>query len=159
MAKITRVYQKQFGSQGPAGDFGVFGSKANPPMSFSQDPTAIQSLQAFLYGWGASIIGNYEPPLEDMNSLFLLAFRQLCYIFQQGVAEYDASTTYFIGSFVSSGSLLYVSLVDNNSGNTPASSPSSWQQYPVVSSITTIQPLTNDPASPAQGQTWLRVDY
>ena len=109
--KITRVLQKQFGSQGPSGDFGVFGSKANPPQTFSMDPALIQSLNAFLYGWGQSIIGNYEPPLEDMNSLFLLAFRQLAYVFQEGIAD--------IGSITKANGIVYTSVVDNNTGNNP----------------------------------------
>jgi len=126
MAKIVRVFQKQFGSAGPSGDFGIFGSKANPPQTFSQDPVAIQSLAAFLNGWGASIIGNYDPPLEDMNSLFLLAFRQLAYIFQEGICEWDPSTTYFVGGIAKVSGIVYNSLVDNNAGNNPTTSPTSW---------------------------------
>ena len=128
MAKIVRVTQNQFGDLGPSGDFGIFGSKANPPQTFSMDPTQIQSLTAFRQGWGASIIGNYEPPLEDMNSLFLLAFRQICYMFQEGISEYDSGTTYFTGSIVKENGVVYNSLVDNNVGNDPASdSGTNWQ--------------------------------
>lgn len=128
MAKLTRVTQKQFGVSGSSGDFGVFGSKANPPQAFSQDPTTIQSLSAFLQGWGAAVIGNYNPPMEDMNSLFLLAFRQLAYLFQQGIAEYDSGTTYFIGSLVTENGVVYNSLIDNNTGNDPATDDGTkWQ--------------------------------
>lgn len=129
MAKLPRILQKQFGSQGPAGDFGIFGSKANPPQTFSQDPDAIQSLTAFLQGWGQSIIGNYEPPMEDMNSLFLLAFRQLVYIFQEGIAEWQTGTTYYIGSIVKINGVIYNSRVDNNLGINPTTDlGSNWQQ-------------------------------
>lgn len=129
MSKIPRVMQKQFGSQGPVGDFGIFGSKANPPQTFSTDPTAIQSLQAFLNGWGSSIIGNYEPPMEDMNSLFLLVFRQLAYVFQEGISEWEVGTTYYIGSIVKVNGALYNSLVDDNTGNDPSlDSGANWAQ-------------------------------
>ena len=129
MAKLTRVIQKTFGSLGPAGDFGVFGSKANPPQTFSQDPVAIQSLQAFLQGWGQSIVGNYQPPMEDMNSLFLLAFRQLAYIFQEGIPEWETGTSYYIGSLCKLNGIIYNSLVDNNFGNDPSiDSGTNWQQ-------------------------------
>jgi len=40
---------------------------------------------------------------------------------------YSATTAYAKGSFVTSSSVNYVSLVDQNVGNTPVSSPSSWQ--------------------------------
>ena len=95
--KLARITQQPFGTSGPTGDFGQFGSKAANPSSpvFTQNPTTIQALPNFLDGWGAAIIGNYEPPLEDMNSLFLLAFYQLGYLLQEGIAEYDSGTTYF----------------------------------------------------------------
>lgn len=118
---LTRVTQKQFGSTGPAGDFGVFGSKAANAPVFSQDPATIQSLAAFLKGWGSSIIGNYDPPMEDMNSLFLLAFRQLAYIFEKGVPEYDPLINYFTGSLVQEAGVIYNSQIDSNIGNDPAS--------------------------------------
>lgn len=129
MAKIVRVQQKQFGLTGPSGDFGIFGSKANPPQQFSADPLAIQSLPAFQIGWGASIIGNYEPPMEDMNSLFLLAFRQICYLFQEGIPEWETNTNYFTGSIVKLNSVIYNSLVDNNQGVNPSTdNGNNWQQ-------------------------------
>jgi hypothetical protein len=40
---------------------------------------------------------------------------------------YSASTAYAAGSFITSGSVNYISLIDQNVGNTPASSPSAWQ--------------------------------
>lgn len=117
---LTRVTQKLFGSQGPLGDFGIFGSKAAGSQTFSQDPVQIQSLQAFYEGWGDSIIGNYEPPMEDMNSLFLLAFRQLAYIFEKGIAEWDPNINYFIGSLVQENGIVYHSVSNSNINNDPS---------------------------------------
>jgi hypothetical protein len=39
---------------------------------------------------------------------------------------YSATTSYTVGAFVTSSSVNYVSLVDQNVGNTPASSPTQW---------------------------------
>lgn len=125
---LVRVTQKLFGSAGPTGDFGVFGSKANNAQTFSQDPVAIQSLINFLDGWGAAIIGDYEPPLEDMNGLFLVAFRQLAYIFEKGIAEYDPNINYFIGSLVQRNGIIFTSLTDSNINNDPSTdSGVNWQ--------------------------------
>jgi hypothetical protein len=126
--KLTRITQLAFGTSGPVGDFGAFGSKALNPASpvFTQNPATIQSLAPFLDGWGQAIIGNYEPPLEDMNGLFLLIFYQLGYILEMGIAEYDAATVYFTNSICQSGGSTYQSLSDNNVGNAPSTNPASW---------------------------------
>lgn len=118
MAKLTRVFQKQFGVDAGNSDVGVFGSLAAASPQYSKDPETIQSLNAFLTGWAAETIANNRPALEDFNALDFLAFYQLCYLFQTGVAEWDASTTYYIGSIVNNGSgVLYKSLVDDNLNN------------------------------------------
>lgn len=117
---LARITQLLFGSTGPVGDFGIFGSKAAGDPAFSQDPNQIQSLPAFTDGWGESIIGDYDPPLEDMNSLFLLAFRQIAYIFQQGISEYDPNINYFIGSLAMQNGILYISQIASNKGNNPS---------------------------------------
>ena len=125
---LTRVTQKLFGSTGPAGDFGIFGSKAAGNPTFSQDPTQIQSLPAFLDGWGQSIIGNYDPPMEDMNGLFLVITRQLAYIFEKGIPEYDPNINYFVGSLVQVSGLIYNSVINSNIGNNPATdNGTNWQ--------------------------------
>lgn len=46
---------------------------------------------------------------------------------------YDSGTAYAVGAFVTSASINYESLVDQNVGNTPASSPSQWA--PVSASL------------------------
>jgi hypothetical protein len=118
MAKLDRVFQKQFGVNAGASDVGIFGSLAASNPQYSKDPETIQSLNAFLTGWAAETIANNRPALEDFNALDFLTFYQLCYLFQTGVAEWDASTTYYIGSIVNNGSgVLYKSLVDDNLNN------------------------------------------
>lgn len=129
MARLPRVIQKLFGSNGPAGEFGKFGSRKNLPIVFTQDPATIQELTAFLNGLGDCTVGNQEPPMEDLNSLWLLVFRQIAYLFQEGIPEWESNTIYFTGSYVKVGSTIYRSVADNNSGVNPATdNGSSWQQ-------------------------------
>lgn len=118
MSKLTRVFQKQFGVNAGNSDVGIFGSLAASNPQYSKDPKTIQSLNAFLTGWAAETIANNRPALEDFNALDFLAFYQLCYLFQSGVPEWDASTTYYTGSIVNNGAgVLYKSLVDSNLNN------------------------------------------
>lgn len=119
MAKITRVFQKIFAGSAAATDGGLseFGSFAAGSSVFSTDPTVIQSLAAWLSGWNAAIVGQDSPCLEDLNSAFFLAYRQIAYIFQAGVAEWNTSTIYYIGSLVQSAGIVYVSITDDNTSN------------------------------------------
>ena len=61
-----------------------------------------------------------------MNSLFLLAFQQIAYLFQAGIAEWDASTTYYIGSMVNVNGATYVSKTNANTNNA-VTDASNWQ--------------------------------
>jgi len=121
MPKITRKQQKIFASD--ATNNGVFGSlQANDPVH-SQDPDAIQGRTAYANGWDdATYSAEKLPPIEEFQALQYLFSRQIAYIMQEGVPEWDTSTTYYKGALVkalqSDGSfILYASLVDNNQGN------------------------------------------
>lgn len=121
MARITRKQQKIFAEN--ATNNGVFGSlQANDP-TISSDPDTIQSRSAYGNGWNdATYSADLLPPLEEFQALQYLFSRQLSYIFQEGVPEWDTNTTYYKGSMVkaiqSDGSyILYASLIDNNTGN------------------------------------------
>lgn len=127
MAKLSRVFQKLFGTDGTVSYFGKFGSKAASAPVNTKDPATIQALQAFLDGWESAIISGSKPALEDMNSLFLLVFYQLAYLMQAGIPEYDSSTYYYTGSYCQVSGVIYQSLTDDNVGNAPASSPTDWQ--------------------------------
>jgi len=143
MAKLVRVYQQQFGLNGATSHFGVFGSAAaNSPSegTFTKDPNSIQSLDAFTNnGWAEAVApGGYVPPLEDMNGLFFLIFRQIAYLFQSGVAEWDPSTPYYTYSIVKDPNSfnLYGSLVDNNIGNAlPNQTNNGYWQFLTPSSV------------------------
>lgn len=134
MAKLTRKQLLQFGSTGPTSKFGQFGSLVAGAALNTKDPLTIQSLTAWLNGLQDALYGaNKAPLMEDFNGLLYVAFYQLCYNLQNGIPEWDSATTYYTGSVVMSPStgLVYVSLVDNNTGNAlPAvgvSANASWQ--------------------------------
>ena len=133
MAKILRVPQKLFGSTGTGTDFGQPGSLPLGTKVNTQDPAVVQALAAFTDGL-ASIVntGGKKIALEDLNSLFQLIFRQIAYGFQSGIPEYDATTVYYIDSFCQVSGVVFISIADSNTGNTPATSPTKWKIYQVV---------------------------
>lgn len=100
MAKLPRVLQKLFASAALPAEVGVFGSLAAAAPTNSQDPLTIQSLSNWNSGWHAAVLGGNSPALEDMNGMCLVFAYQLAYLMQAGVAEWDATTTYYIGSMV-----------------------------------------------------------
>lgn len=121
MPRITRKQQKVFAVN--ATNNGVFGSlQANDPVH-SQDPDVIQGRTAYSNGWDdATYSAEKLPPLEEFQALQYLFSRQLAYIMQDGIPEWDTNTTYYKGALVKAiqgdGSfILYASLVDNNQGN------------------------------------------
>lgn len=121
MPKITRKQQKVFAVN--ASNNGVFGSlQANDPV-YSQDPDAIQGRTAYSNGWNdATYSAEQLPPLEEFQALQYLFSRQIAYLMQEGVPEWNTATTYYKGALVKAvqqdGSfILYASLVDDNTGN------------------------------------------
>lgn len=130
MSKLTRYAAKVFGSTASANQIAEYGSlAAATPARYSGStitPAIVQSLSNYLTGWFGAVIGGASPAIEDLNALDYLWSYQIAYLMQEGIAEYDASTNYFIGSIVQSGGLLYMSSIDNNVGNTPASNLSDW---------------------------------
>lgn len=117
MAKIVRKNQKIFGSTATAGEIKQFGSLAASAPVSTTDPAVIQALSEWVNGWFSAVLDNNSPAMEDVNAAFYVFAYQLAYLFQQGIAEWETGTTYFIGSFVNSSGVIYVSLTDNNQGN------------------------------------------
>lgn len=148
MAKLTRIFQNLFGRDGDQAHFGEFGSRSAGSPFNTKDPAVIQALAAFVTnGWKDAINGSNKAPfLEDMNGLFLLIFRQIAYLLQEGNAEWDGSTTYYIGSIVKkTGTFeLYGSLTDNNTGNALPSQTNNanWQYLNTSTNWTGYTPST-----------------
>jgi len=118
MAKLTRKHQKIFCDVAPTNKLGVFGSLAAGSPAYSDDPDTIQSLTAFGAGLGSALIDNAPPAIQDVDGLFNLFTRQVSYLMQTGIPEYNASVTYYIGSIVNNGiGALFVSVVDDNLNN------------------------------------------
>lgn len=121
MPKILRAVQKVFGGAlAAAGNIAQFGSLKAGAAAYTLDPKTLQALANYDQAWGGATIGNNSPPKQDRNALDYLFSRQLAYILQAGVPEWDADTIYFQGNLVSNGAnpptLLY-SVTDNNVGN------------------------------------------
>lgn len=122
MAKITRKTQKIFAGNVSATDtVAQFGSLAAGSPQYSSDPDVIQALTAYGGGWTGALInapgGNSSPAYQDDNAIKFLVTRQLAYLFQSGLAEWDTATIYFVGSWVQVAGICYVSKTDNNQGN------------------------------------------
>lgn len=127
MARLSRVLQKVFAKN--ATNNGQFGSGQAGTKIITNDPATIQALAAFENGWEDAIIGSKRfPPEEEFQSLNFLNTRQLAYIFQEGIPEWETGTTYFQKSIVKQTGTyrLYGSLVDDNVGNA-LSDPTKWQ--------------------------------
>lgn len=145
MAKIVRKVQKIFGSTSGANQVAQFGSLANSTPNFTLDPTVIQALSQYLNGWFDAVIGGNSPAIEDMNALCYLFAYQLAYLMQEGVAEWDATTTYYVGSIVSDGNgYLFISTANTNLNQPLATSTNKWlplgglSQYAPTVQTTTI---------------------
>lgn len=118
MAKIDRKHQKIFAGDVPSSNVvSKFGSKKLGVPEYSDDPDLIQT-ERYSEGWGSAVINNYAPCVQDLNALFFLITRQLAYLFQSGIPEWNTSTSYYVGSIVTDGvGGIYMSVSDTNQGN------------------------------------------
>lgn len=118
MPKIVRATQKIFAAD--AVNNGQFGSAQLGTKLLTSDPAQIQALDAWDLGWLEAVIGTKKfPPLEEFQAIDYLNTRQLAYLFQQGIAEWDAGTTYYMNSIVCKPGTyeLYGSRIDDNLNN------------------------------------------
>lgn len=130
MAKLTRVTAKLFGGSAPLSEIGQFGSALAGTPTNTQDVATIQALSAYDNGWGSAVISSRQfPPIEEVNGVLKTLSYQNCYLLQEGVPEYDASTEYSNTAIVKSISgnelIFYISLQNGNIGN-PLSDTNYW---------------------------------
>lgn len=149
MSKITRKTQLGFGTTAGTNQLVQYGSFAAGTPVYSSDPATMQALDNFLTGWFGGVVGSESPCIEDMNTLFYLAFYQLRYLFQAGVPEWDSATAYYIGSKVNVAGKTYTSLTDSNTNNNPSTDTlgTNWYssdhgQIPLGAVIATFPNLT-----------------
>ena len=117
MAKIIRNNQKVFGNNAAVNNFFQFGNSSVT----TKDVGAMQDGN-WENGWssgGVNINGVITPQFQEFNTLSYVATSQIAYLQQEGIAEYHEETEYHQNSIVkeSGTSNLYVSLVNNNTGN------------------------------------------
>lgn len=145
MAKITRKLAKIFGLSSGTDQVSQFGSLAENSPTYSLDPDVIQGLSNWDSGWYDAVVDINSPAIEDMNAFCYVMAYQIAYLLQQGVAEWNAQTTYYQGNLVNVFGVLYYSLVDNNL-NHVITDPSYWSPMPLASGS-----ITNSQISPTAG--------
>lgn len=132
MAKITRATQLIFGSNAQSSEITAFGTAKEASPTYTTNPATIQNSN-YLDGWASAIESDKAPYEEDTNGLFNLITRQLAYLFQQGISEWDANTEYNASSFctvvVNNKVKIMQSTGDNNIGNNPATDSVNWIDY------------------------------
>ncbi len=130
MARLTRKTLTQFAGSAVAAALGIgkFGSAAAASPIFSTDPTVIQGLAAWLAGWSGAVLGSSKfPALEDMNAVAFVHSYMQAYVFQEGIPEWDAGTTYYVNGIVKGpGTMqLFGSLTNANTNNALPVAPNS----------------------------------
>jgi hypothetical protein len=152
MPKILRKLQKIFGAAlTPSGNIAQIGSLAAGNPSYSSDPDVIQGLSRYDNGWPQVVVGTNSPAMQDMTALDFLITRQLAYLFQAGLAEWDAATPYYTSSWATDGGTgIYHSKTNDNIGN-PLSDTNNWE---TLASILLPTPVT--PQQLARG--WVKFD-
>lgn len=117
MAKIERKTQKIFANNTSANQITAFGTAKNTSPEFTTDVAEIQT-DIYLQGWSPSLVSDLAPFMQDSNALWYMATKQLSYLFQEGIAEWDSETEYHKGSLVKITDGIYCniykSIVDNN---------------------------------------------
>lgn len=118
MAKIERKTQKIFAGNADTDELAVFGSMISGTPVYNDDIEALQS-EAYTEGWKAAVAANEAPFMEEMNAVQYGFSKQLAYLFQQGIPEWDAGTTYYLNSFCQVGGVIYKSKLDENINHSP----------------------------------------
>lgn len=119
MTKIERKTQKIFAGNADTDELAVFGSMISGTPVYNDDIEALQS-EAYTEGWKAAVAANEAPFMEEMNAVQYGFSKQLAYLFQQGIPEWDAGTTYYLNSFCQVDGVIYKSMQDENINHSPA---------------------------------------
>lgn len=131
MAKLDRKTQKIFGATSPSSEITAFATTQDVNPTFTKDVDEIQNVD-WEQGWFKETDnGNDRPFAEDRNSVDYAITRQLAYLYQAGMAEWDAGTDYHLNDMCRVGNQLYISLANNNENHNPISSPDWWRAYTI----------------------------
>lgn len=124
MAKYERVNKSVFAFGEGAGD----GKRYAFGTSIKTDDINDNLNTSFKAGWGTS--ENSYPTITDFNGKDYTLSYLLSYLYQQGIAEYNANQNYYIGSFCVYNNIIYRSLTGTNDNPNIGNSPiikSSWK--------------------------------
>lgn len=168
MAKILRATQQIFAQNAGSQMVTAFGTAMTANPTYTTDLATIQNAN-FLSGWASAIQADKAPYEEDTNGLFYAITKQLAYLFQQGIAEYDANTEYNSTSIVQAlqdGKLvLKRSLTDGNIGN-PITNANYWGDFfstsivhPIGDPIITLNTALEDDEIWLEGAEVSRTTY
>ena len=130
MAKIERKTQKIFGSNAPTDDIAVLGSFKTGTPVYSDDVDTLQN-EAYEQGYGSALVANEAPFMEEQNSIPYVLSKQLAYLYEMGIAEWDAGTVYYTNSFCQQGGIIYKSKIDENTNHSPADDTSGTYWEPL----------------------------
>lgn len=123
MTKIVRYIGDlpTFGSTATGTERTIFGDTA-------QWDTLTKNMETvdFKRGWG--IVGaNDAPAKQDFNGLGYTLSLLLSYLHQMGVPEWAALQEYHLGAVATIGGVVYVSMINTNTGNNPATDYTNWK--------------------------------
>lgn len=169
MAKYSRITGKVFGSSatgtGDNPEIGQFGSALAGTYRGTTDVATIQSLTAWSKGFIDAVTPNTQfPALPEMTGFGKVLSHQICYLLQQGVAEWDSGTTYYTDNWCSYNGSLYTSIVDDNTNNLPTD-VTKWTKFTGGSSrnlgeyVTSSLPLNDTTLHLANGTQLSSTDY
>lgn len=128
MSKLTRFFHKVFGINADFNyQMGKVGSFKNGNPSYAANLSDIQSLPNFEEGLYGTLVGNGAPFVQDMNAVLHHTSRQVGYVLQQGIPEWDAQTSYYLNGYCTYNGVLYKSLSDGQINQVPSMSSSYWQ--------------------------------
>lgn len=143
MAKLERKTQKIFCSNAGNDQITAFGTAKTASPLYTTDIDAIQTA-TFLQGWTPSLMSDLAPYLQDSNGLWYAITRQLAYVYQEGIPEYDVNTEYSNTSIVKqiSGNdvKLFHSKQNGNIGRT-LDDRNYWEEYNLTKILSDINAL------------------
>ena len=135
MARLSRKNNKLFCENAQQSDVGQFGSLNAGTKVETTNIDTIQSLPAWQDGWQAATLGNNcYPTRQERNGLDYVQSYLLNYLYQEGIPEWSANTTYYKGSIIKlingTDIQLYKSLKDNNTA--ALSDNTAWEEFGYV---------------------------
>lgn len=133
MAKLDRIKQEIFASSAGSREITAFGTAKNETPTYSTDVGTIQN-NNYLQGWSAAILPDRAPYMEDTNALFYAITRQLAYLLQAGIPEWNAETSYYVNNLCTAANsagdvTIYKSLTNDNTGNNPLTDTTNWKVF------------------------------